>query len=562
MALATGVASASGYLSPDQLRDRLATLSTAHANVLKYESLARTASGRDVWLATLDFGTAGASNAPAVMALGGLEGTDLAGPAVLLRWIEAMATNQAAFTNALPVRIYVVPCANPDAVSTRWNKPMREAGTDFTPVDEDHDGLVDEDGPDDMNGDGMITWMRVRDPEGEYIQDPQDARLMILADRSKGEAGAWKVYPEGRDDDGDEDWNEDPQGGVNLNRNFPYNYRYFGPGAGLHPVSHSVTRALADFVVRHPSIGIVFAFGAGDNLLRPPKAEAPKRPPVALHESDLPIYKELGRAWREALNLKKELEPHQTNGTFADWMYFHRGRLALATKPWSPALQVEWSKGSGGKTNEPAGATPKEPAGVPKPAPKPAEGDAARNDEARAFLRWLDTNAPSAFVAWKRIEHPDFPGKEVEVGGFAPFAQSNPPENLLEDLVKRHVTFLNSLPSKLPRVEIRKSVVRHLGNSVFDVEVDIANRGYLPTALAQGELSREVNATRVTLQVAEKSILSGTRRVMLGTLAGSGGREKARWILNGRDLPNARVEVVSALGGSAEVTLELNPENK
>lgn len=555
---------AASYVSPDELRARLASLSEAHPNLLKFESLTKTSSGKDIWLATLDFGASGVSNAPAILAVAGLEGNDLAGSVVLLSWLESLATNHQAFTSAAPARIYVVPCANPDAAAARWEKPVREVAGDSTPVDEDHDELMDEDGPDDLNGDGLITWMRIRDPDGEYISDPKEPRLMVKADRSKGEAGAWRLHPEGRDNDGDENWNEDPPGGVNLNRNFPYNYKYFGPDSGSHPMSQAVTRALADFVIAHPSIGIVFAFGAGDNLARTPKAEAPKRPPVALHESDLPIYRELGKTWRETLGLKKELEPAQEPGTFADWMYFHRGRLALATKAWSPALQVELSKSSGTKTNEPASPSQKEASPSPaKPGPKPsAEADAARNEEPRAFLRWLETNAPTTFVPWKSVDHPDFPGKEVEVGGFAPFAQSNPPESLLDELAAKHVAFLNSLPAKLPRVEIRKQTVKHLGNSVFDITVDVANRGYLPTALTQGELTREVYPTRVILDVPEKAILSGTRRVTLDTLPGSGGMEQVRWILNGNGLSKAKVEVTSTLGGSAEVTLDLNPESK
>ena len=40
------------------------------------------------------------------------------------------------------------------------------------PIDQDRDGLVDEDGPEDLDGDGEITWMRGPDPAGDWIADP------------------------------------------------------------------------------------------------------------------------------------------------------------------------------------------------------------------------------------------------------------------------------------------------------------------------------------------------------------------------------------------------------
>ena len=35
---------------------------------------------------------------------------------------------------------------------------------------------MDEDGPEDLNKDGVITVMRVKDPAGDYMIDPDDPR--------------------------------------------------------------------------------------------------------------------------------------------------------------------------------------------------------------------------------------------------------------------------------------------------------------------------------------------------------------------------------------------------
>jgi hypothetical protein len=248
---------------------------------------------------------------PALLAVAGAEGNDLAGTATL---VARQLARHPTRTGCLPrpscsstTTLYLWPCLNPDAAHYFFAKPRWETATTGSLTDDDHDGLVDEDGLEDLDGDGQIGWMRVEDPEGDYILDPVDPRLLRKADRLKGEHGAWRLYSEGRDNDGDKRWNEDALGGVNLNRNFPYNFKYFAEGSGRHPVSGVETRALADFAVAHPNIGIAFTYGAADNLVQTPKARSSETAADRLHEEDVGWYRELGKNWRDALGLKKEL---------------------------------------------------------------------------------------------------------------------------------------------------------------------------------------------------------------------------------------------------------------
>jgi hypothetical protein len=571
------VVAALEYPSNKELGRRLHALAQAHPALVRVESLAKDSSKNEVWLVELGSGAGDKrKEQPAMLAVAGLEGNDLAGSAILLAWVEALApacAKDEKTRNLLDTTtLYVVPRMNPEAAGHFFAKPKMEWAGNRRPVDDDHDGLVDEDGPEDLDRDGLITWMRVQDPAGEYIRDPADARLLLRADRAKGEVGVWKLFGEGIDNDHDEAWNEDGPGGVNLNRNFPYNYRFFAPWAGPHPMSETPTRALADFVVAHPNIGLVFTFGAADNLVQTPKGEAPKRPPTALHEGDIPFYRELGKAWREALGLKKELTGAAEPGTFSDWMYFDRGRLSLAARPWSPAVQVELAKvkDEKPKPDEPPAknaAPASNPADPPADKPQKSDGDKKRkdepdnrNEEDRAFLKWIDQNAPEEFVPWKEFKHPDFPKQKVEIGGFAPFARANPPQRLLEDYARKEAQFLTALAGKLPRVGLRKIEVKPLGNGVFDVTVEVENTGYLPTVLAQGALTRELNPTRLVLHLDDKAILSGTKRTMLGAIEGSGGMKDVRFILNGNGHPKVELEVVSALGGAVRGVIELKEE--
>jgi len=561
------------YLSNPVLGTRLQSLVNQNPELARVSRLTQSPGSNEVWLVELGQGTeTDRASRPALLVVAGIEGNDLAGTASVVAWLEQLcqeqSTNDTIRKLLQRVTIYALPRVNPDAAEAFFAKPKAESAVNSRPVDDDRDGLIDEDGPEDLNGDGLITWMRVNDPEGEYILDPAEPRLLVRADRAKGQAGAWRLLTEGRDNDGDMAWNEDGPGGVNLNRNFPFNYRFFAPEAGRYQVCEPESRALADFVVKHPNIAAAFSFGIADNLTQTPKAEPPKRPPVALHEQDADYYRELGKAWRLALGLTKELSGQTAPGTFSDWMYFHRGRLSLAARAWSPALAVAMAQSqtnTASTTNDsaagpsPALPSASEPAPKPKasrPAPEPDKPDTASEEE-RAFLKWADAHAPELFVQWQPIQHPDFPGQRVEVGGWAPFAKTNPPEKLLADLAKRHAKFLTDLASRLPQIELGSIKVKDLRDGVFDVTLTIRNTGYLPTALAQGEFSQQVPPTRVTLLLDDKAILAGTKRVMLGPIAGSGGSKEVRWVILAPDRQRVEVEVVSALGGTVRAHIEL-----
>ena len=561
--LATALSAATlEYPNHQKLSEQLKRTAAAHGKVLRVTSLVETPGKRAVWLAELGTGTDDARRLrPAMLVVAGIEGNDLAGSVSALAWIEQLA---AAYEKEEAIRklldsttIYVLPRLNPDAAERFFAKPRIERATSDLPVDDDHDGLVDEDGPDDLDGDGLITWMRVADAEGEYILDTADPRVLLKADRSKGEKGAWKLFTEGRDDDHDGEFNEDGPGGVNFNRNFPFNYKFFAPWAGKHQVSEVETRALADFVTAHPNIGIIFTFGAADNLVQTPKSEpGGKKPPGLISDEDLPYFRELGKTFREALGLKKELSGAAEPGTFSDWMYFHRGRLSLAARPWTPALQLELAKNPRPKEDGEKKEEKKDEKTEPKKDEKKPASD-TRGEEERAALKWFDENAPGAFVPWKEFKHPDFPNQRVEIGGWAPFAKTNPPEKLLEELAKAHAKFLTELAGKLPRIGLRKTEAKPLGDSVYDVTIQVENTGYLPTALAQGALTREVLFTRVVPKLEDKQILSGQKKTMFGPIEGSGGMKELRYIIHATGQARLEFEVISALGGSVAGSVEL-----
>ncbi len=126
-----------------------------------------------------------------------------------LHLVHVLATkygSDALVTEALDhFSYYVIPRVNPDGAETYLTGTTPK---NPNPRDNDGDGRFDEDPPEDVNGDGIISYMRIRDPNGPLCTHPEDPRLMVA--RKGGEPGQWRMIGrEGRDNDGDGQVNED-----------------------------------------------------------------------------------------------------------------------------------------------------------------------------------------------------------------------------------------------------------------------------------------------------------------------------------------------------------------
>jgi hypothetical protein len=268
-------------------------------------------------------------------------------------------------------------------------------------------------------------------------------------------------------------------------------------------------------------------------------------------------------------------------------MYFHRGRLSLAAQPWNPAIAVALCKAeketsadknarSLGLLTEDSKDRPhgrreeqqqeKEDAQNETEAESDEEDEKSerdtdkRNKDERAQLAWFDKHAPGAFIAWQAIDHPDFPDQRVEIGGYAPFAFTNPPADMLEGIAAKHADFLTTVAQKLPRIGIRKIETKHLGQEVYEIKLQVENTGFLPTLLAHGQTTRELHPTRIVLEADDECFLSGKRMTTLSPIQGSGGMAEIRYIVHAAGREKIEFKVVSMLAGQVEGTIELEQD--
>ncbi|MBN2012172.1 hypothetical protein JW960_22775 [candidate division KSB1 bacterium] len=530
-----------------------------YSAIMKLTSEGKTLSGNDIWAVTLS-ARKDATKAPAVLIVGCVEGTDVVASEICLQFIRLITTH---YTSTDSIKqllenttFYIFPNVNPDASEAFFRKPLNESGMNAHSLDLDKDGLVDEDGPDDLNHDGLITMMRVTDPTGDWIADADIPALLRKADPTKGETGHYRLFTEGIDNDKDGLWNEDAVGGVNFNMNFPYHYIYFKAGTGMYPISERESRAVIDFAYNHPNIDAVFSFSPDDNLIHPWDAEATKnnnaastetefqsKPVEKVQADDAPYFKHIAERFQKHVNTKDVPPAAKPAGAFSEWAYYHFGRWSFSCRAWWPPVI---------KTT--ADSTDSTAANQKKSKPK----DDPIADQRRLWQFVQATNPDNGFVPWTPIIQPDFPGQQVEVGGFRPFIGTNPPADSLESVSNAFNPFLVSLASSLPKLEITKYELKKVQQNAYRLELIVGNTGFLPTHTAIGKHSQWNPKIKIALiRTDNQKLLTGQKQIIIDPLPGHGRSEPFRWLIQGKPGSTIRLTVGRPATGVIEKTVVL-----
>ncbi len=572
----TSVLSQKKYHSYDEMTREINATVSSHKDIAKVESIGKTLEKRDIWAITV--GGKDADNTHAILVVGGVEADRLIGSELTLRFLNFLLDGYGKVDSITQLvdstTFYIIPRVNPDASEAFFQKPLYARTFNARPTNDDKDGKIDEDGYEDLNNDGLITMMRVKDNRGELIPHPDDPRIMKKVDPSKGEIGMYKLYTEGIDNDKDEQWNEDEPGGVDFNRNFPHNYQFFSRGAGIHQISETETRSVTDFCFSHPNITVVFTFSSNDNLMNPWKKEQKpggqqqteqrqqrrrimeddeqaSRFITSVMDEDEQFFSYISKQYQEMTKFKGAPQSTKGEGSFNEWAYYHFGRWSFAANPWWVA-EVESKKDEATndtlKTKMPDGK--KEKSGEEKP-------DAYT--EQLKVLRWLDANnIKDGFVLWTKVNHKDFPNNEVEIGGFKPYVITNPPTDSIDVIAKQNNSFLAWLVTKLPKIEIRNIKVESIDNKVFRVTVDVINIGYLPTNSAIGNKVRWPRNVKVTLDLSKnQSLASGKSKIILEPINGSSGRQEISWLIVSKTGSPVTITAESHMAGKATQTVTL-----
>jgi hypothetical protein len=323
LGITPGIFAQNNYSNYAQQSSRIAALAKNFPQWVKTKSLTKTTGGKDVWQITI--GTANADKQPAIAILGGVEGTHLLGTELAIGFAENLlqGINSDSVKSLLnKTTFYIFPNLSPDAMEQYFASLQYERRGNANATDDDRDGKQNEDGFDDLDGDGKITWMRIESPIGEYRLHPDDPRILIKADAAKGEKGKYLLLSEGRDNDKDGQFNEDGEGGVWFDKNLTYKHPSFTPGAGEFAVSENENRALLDNLFELFNVYAVVMFGSNNNLSTPvtyTAAAANQRIVAGWQEADVNINKMVSELYNKSTGLKDAPKSNAGGGDTWSW---------------------------------------------------------------------------------------------------------------------------------------------------------------------------------------------------------------------------------------------------
>ncbi len=528
--------------------------------IVELYSVGKSFEGRDIWQVTITNKSTGPdTDKPAMYIEGNRHSGEVTAAESALWFAHHLVANYGKDPEITRLvdgcAFYVRVKNNPDGSELYLNTAQSNRST-VRPYDDDRDGLLDEDPPEDLDGDGFILQMRkkVGPGKGNMVIDPQDQSGRLLRRAPAGQ-GDYQVWPEGVDNDGDGRFNEDGVGGLDLHRNYPENWRpmpgldrtgrgWTQGGAGEYPLSEVETRLVFLFLLEHPNVSVVQTMDTTVPMLL--HGPSTSRMDEAMFPEDLKIYRyldeqgrkitgypnagdtywdyaNLGRGDRDmeamaremGFDLPREPQGRPLFGHSPDFGYLYYGAVWYGDELWN-----------GGRVRD-------------------YDGD-GRVSELES-LRYIDEDLGGRyFKPWTKFTHPTL--GEVEVGGFNPkFWRQNPPVELLEEWAEKEARFNLFLAKSLPRAKIVSVEARPVKKSAdtFEVSAVFTNEGFLPTALKMADRVKIVRPDTAELRLPPGlELVSGRGRQEIGYLS-QNEKKQVKWT----------VKVKPGAAGEAEVVL-------
>jgi hypothetical protein len=462
------------YYTYEQLVEAVKALNKAYPDLSTLELVGKSDENRDIWAIAINNPETGPEEMkPGIYVDGNIHGNEIQASEVCLYVANTLLTKYG--TNEKITRLvdknvfYILPSVNVDGryhFFADGNTPSSNRGL-RRPKDDDNDGLFDEDFPDDLNGDGSITTMRIKDPNGEYKSDPVDPRVMVRV--KPGEKGEYTLLgQEGIDNDGDGKINEDSEGYVDANRNWGYLWapNYVQIGAGYYPLSGTGTRAIAEFLLGKENIIMVWAFhNTGGMFLRGPSSKTDGE----LLSNDIAVYDYLGDNSErivpgyEYLISWKDL--YSTYGDFTNFTLNLCGAYSFVGELFQSDSQTY-----GEKKEQP------EEEGGRRFGESP--------EQSREKLKFNDHVAlEELYTDWKPFTHPTY--GEIEIGGWVKTSSRLPHPFMLPDLVHRNAMAVLFSAEQTPEVSMEVFDKQKIGKDLYRIRVRLKNSKAMPSVTYQ-----------------------------------------------------------------------------
>jgi murein tripeptide amidase MpaA len=525
------------YYRYDELALFLQTAVQEYPHLARLESIGMSYEGRNIWLLELsNHGVGEAAQKPAMYIEGNMHAGEVTGCAVCQYTIWYLLSNYGTdpeVTELLNTRtFYINPRVSPDGAERYLTTPYMLRSSVRPYPKEEEAGLRQED----VDGDGYILQMRVKDPMGDWRISDRDDRLLVRRQPGEQHGQFYRVYREGRlrgHQSGGEIQVARPLWGLDFNRNYPANWapEHQQRGAGPYPLSEPETKAVVDFMLAHQNVqGIMSFHTSGGVILRPYSTKDDQNFP----NGDFRNYSVLGRIAKDITGydligvfdgLNGGLPSH---GDLKDWAYEHYGVLVFTTELWDIGAAAGATKRDFGREMS----------------------DAEREDRELKMLEWQDREfAGQGFVDWHPFEHPEL--GEVEIGGWKTkeFIQ-NPPESYLKAECHKNAMFTLKHALLSPLVRVQKVDTVRRDDDLWQLTVTVANEGFLPTNVTeQAVRAKLAKPVEISLETAPAvSLIDGAALVELGHLPGWS-KAQVGWVVQGQPGDVCTVRVHAQKGG-------------
>ena len=550
----------------DEIVERLKMLASRYPKLAELHNIGQSGAGRDLWVIEItNKATGPGDDKPALWIDGNMHQAELTTRRIPHYFIERLLASYGkdpVTTNLVDTRtFYIMPILDVEGGDRMMSRHPAWPG--HRP--DQHDGQ-------DLDGDGFITQMRVKDPNGNFYASPIDQRLMLEVRNKSG--GRWNYistsYEEDYywrtsapitgwiprtdrsemfDDPGvppDQRYSiytegqsfEEPEVNVlreegNFNRNWSSDWRASERGAGAYPFSVPEIRAVAEFTTRtHRNIFFYYNAHSGgaprNYIVRPPM----NKPYTDMLQEDNDFYRRIGFIYGaisggniihnnyDNPSLMTGVYGDTWHGFVTDWAYEDAGfhvvtpELEARQKDYNGDGYVTWYE----------------------------------------ILRWNDEEMDGKYYKdWTSFDHPVL--GEVEIGG----EKGMPPGygEQLETVLRIQYDWLMHVAGLSPLLRIKALQSERLSNRRYRITATLQNEGFLSTYVARNALKiRRDYPIVATLSVTGGSLVQGDRASknaghILGTLA-----YVARWG-KGADESTTTVEWMVSPEGRGPVTISV-----
>ena len=537
------------YYDWQEVEQALRKLEKAFPKFLKLRSAGKSHQGRELWYMTINNpDTGGEMSKCAFYMDANIHGNEVQGGEIGIYTIWYLMENYAYndyVKKLVDERVfYIFPSVNPDGRDL-WLHTGGRARSGQVPMDDDSDGQYDEDGPEDLDGDGEVgsMFIKVEPGKGTHRLSDKGDRLVPIRKNVEGkpdELGNFKyIGSEGIDNDGDSRYNEDGGGGYDPNRDWGsyWQPKYIQGGAGEYPFYWPESKQTRDFLYAHPNIAGVQAFhNTGGMILRGPGTSLHGEFP----RGDLAVLDDIGKKGEKILEGYRYIviwsDLYPVWGGFIDFTFDMLGIYSFSNELWMSRADLD------------------------------KDGEIS-DEEEEFFDKYIDLDNTTVRMHW--INHPQL-GRVLIDRDTTKLSGRVPPTWLLEELCHRNMAFCLLHAYEMPLPVIKKVDAEKVAGDLYKVTVTLYNSRLMPTLSQAASTNKVQRPDFLSIDVKGKVLAAGQK---MGTsmpagiparfrryFRGFGARDSDVTMIDQKDLKNLKLE--TGIPGNSETEYQFLVEGK